>query len=275
MCIHWCWATYCHPIKRWNRDGTLSITRPFRPSGFAHKTFIFQSKSPFSISSFNLCPLSVNLLFIHISVDFFLQSVRYRVCNSYRIFRIKINATKNGKKICQLVWTWWKISFEIRRKSKRPPRSIIVRKFGNDTTCIHFIFFFINGVDSFSCDIFTLFFLFHWISSPHSYFLRWKLTVASIVEYNIYNISIDFFTFGHWIISITQLIRFQLLAPSMKTRKRPLKEISTYCFNCHRKLPMKYYSLRYRKLYSSISLWWPILLGASMRIVSVVKLKML
>lgn len=64
-----------------------------------------------------------------------------------------------------------------------------------------------------------------------------------------------------------KLIRFQLIF-SLRYRKRALKEISTYCFNCHRKLPIKYLVRFFLpppfQCASSLALlhYWPIVLGA-------------
>lgn len=87
----------------------------------------------------------------------------------------------------------------------------------------------------------------------------WKLTVASShkIRCNIFFVSA----------TAIKLIRFQLIF-SLRYRKRALKEISTYCFNCHRKLPIKYLVRFFLpppfQCASSLALlhYWPIVLSA-------------
>lgn len=121
------------------------VVMKFDPSGqvdFFTNSY-FQSKSPFPISSFILCPLTLQShVCSHFSRLFFSSLENH---NPYRkIFCIKISVRwKMWNKSVELLEKHKKVASRRDKKGERPPKSIIVGKFRSDMTthwCMHFFF---------------------------------------------------------------------------------------------------------------------------------------
>lgn len=134
-----------------------SLTLPANWTSTRTRLLFFQSKPPFTISSFILRPL-ISHVYSRFNSIFFC-SLESR--SQYRIFRIGMkNKMKNVKRICLVAWTPWKIALRD-KKSERPPQSIIVR-YSGVTFSLHTFFLFRNGVDLFSCITFIVCHTFSW-----------------------------------------------------------------------------------------------------------------